>query len=125
MIPMLLSMGATAGGQSATLCVGLINADKLDSNFFTYFMSECLRSLIYAIIFAGATYILFLNFNIAYPPIKIAIILAAQIVISTFIGTLTPFIIDKLKFDPSVGSVPIFTVIADIIAIYLILSFGL
>lgn len=126
MIPVLLSLGATSGGQSATVTVGLLNAGKLEGNFVTHSLLEMGRAIIYAVVFAVIFYLLSFQF-LPNPGLhfELSLVLGLQIVSSMFLGTLIPYLLDKLGYDSTIGSVPIFAVVADILAIILLFTVAL
>ncbi|MCB0349075.1 MAG: magnesium transporter [Bdellovibrionales bacterium] len=125
MIPLLLSLGATAGGQSATVAVGLINAGKLEINFISHLFLEMCRAVIYAVLFASVFYLLSFHF-LPNPTshLKLSTVMGLQIISSMLLGTIIPYILDMLGYDSTVGTVPIFAVVADILAIILLFTFA-
>ncbi len=125
MIPLLLSLGATSGGQSATVAVGLLNAGKLETNFISHLVLEMSRAAIYAVIFAAIFYLASFHF-LPNPTshLKLSVVLGLQIISSMLLGTLIPYVLDMLGYDSTIGTVPIFAVVADILAITLLFTFA-
>ena len=83
------------------------------------------RAVIYAVLFASVFYLLSFHF-LPNPTshLKLSTVMGLQIISSMLLGTIIPYILDMLGYDSTVGTVPIFAVVADILAIILLFTFA-
>jgi Mg/Co/Ni transporter MgtE len=124
-LPLMLAVGATTGHQSVTVTVSAIRAGKLDmfrsnSNWFRELSLSCIFAVIFSIIVGVAGYLVFDGRHLA---LIMACSLSCQIIFSMLVGNLLPLFIKNLGLDPTVGSIPLFTVIADVSAIAILTLF--
>ena len=123
--PMLLSLGATVGGQSATVAVGVIRSNKLDMfKWSSHLGREIQLGLFFAIILGMFVWLigeqLFSGYGLSA---TIALATFFQIILSIIMGSLIPFAFRRVGIDPTVASLPLFTVIADLSAVGILFGF--
>ncbi|MCB0408294.1 MAG: magnesium transporter [Bdellovibrionales bacterium] len=123
-VPMLLSMSATTGSQSATVFVGYLRAGGFDlSKAKKQWGKEAWIGLIFSILFGSLTFFVSLFFNTPNAlGILFSLTLAFQIVIAMIIGSTIPVLMDRFDIDPTVASVPVFTSLADVTAIAILFT---
>ena len=124
-IPMLLSLGATVGGQAATIAIGVIRSNKLDLfKWGSHLGREVQLGSIFAIILGAVVWFmgeqLFPSYELST---TIALATFFQIIFSTMIGCLIPFAFHRIGIDPTMASLPLFTVISDLSAIGILFKF--
>ena len=121
LIPLVLTMGATSGSQSATTAMTALRMNSLDRRDIRELLTkELLLSLYFAGFFALSTFLVVyfgLNHEACY---ILAGAIAFQIVISMMIGGGTPILIESLGLNSLIASVPIFTVLADVSAMLIL-----
>lgn len=124
-IPLILSLGATTGSQAATVAVGAIRAGRFDlGKTGIHIRTEIQLSLVFGLGF-GLLVLLFgeLIFG-TYGLSKImAVAVFVQIFVAMAVGSFLPIAMHRSGMDPTVGSVPLFTAIADLSAVAIL--FGL
>lgn len=124
-IPLILSLGSTAGSQSATVAVGATKAGQFSFRGFTsHFLNEVMLAIAFSVVF-GILIFLFSKFIFGLNDWAqfLATALTVQILIAVSVGSIIPLTLQKFKFDPAIISIPLFTIFADISAI--IVLFGL
>ncbi len=120
-LPLLLSLGATSGGQAATLTVAAANSGKLDNAFFKHIFEEVLRGLIYSFLVLFFVYLLMTSvFHLGSLALPLSLVAALQVFLAVNLGALIPASISKLGYDPTVASIPLTAMIADVTAILLL-----
>lgn len=122
LLPLLLSVGATTGSQSATVAVGLVRSGKFEfGNIRSHLFQEISVGLLMGF-FVGL--VVFICASMWTHETFLAIYFGAAtffaIAWSVSIGSGIPLILHKLKMDPTVASVPLFTVLADISSVLLL-----
>lgn len=121
-IPVLLSMGATTGSQAATVAVGNLRSSSYDANKGKKQMLKELKLAIsFAAIFGTLTAILGMAFS-PFPSLTLglSVVMFIQIIMAIVMGGTIPLTMNRLGFDPTVASVPLFTSIADVTAVSLL-----
>lgn len=123
-VPLLLSMGATTGSQSATIAVGNLRGGGFEwEKVKKQLRKEALLSLLFAMCFGLLTVIIaFFLTPISDMATFFGATLSAQIIISMALGAFIPIGIFRFGVDPTVASVPLFTAFADVTAMALLFS---
>ncbi len=124
-IPILLSVGTTAGHQSVAVTIGGIKSGYFKNNqTFTYLSREFLISLLCAVLFLiiifALGYFVFSQFNLS---LALSLVLFFQIIFSVVLGAVTPLVIDKFGHDPTIAAVPLYTVSIEMLSISALFGF--
>jgi magnesium transporter len=124
-VPLMLSMGATMGSQSATVAVGNIRSGGFDWDKAIKVWTEELKlSVLFSVLFGGVTFAVSLLFpQMADWSLIFSIALAIQIVLAMAMGSSIPVLLDRFGIDPTVASVPLSTAFADVTAVALLFGF--
>ncbi len=120
-LPLMLTMGTTAGNQATTVAIGVLSKiGHLETKkIFSHVIGELTLCLGIAFVFLciiGGLGILF------YPEMirlcfMMAIALVLQMLLSVGIGSSVPFFLNRLSIDPVVGSVPLLTTVINLTAV--------
>lgn len=123
-LPLLLTLGATAGNQSVAVSVGAIRSNKFEIlGSMAHFFKELKLSVMMGAIFAGFVYISgFLILGKAQILETLSLAAFLQIIISILLGNLIPRGIHKLGAEAALFSIPIFTILIDVIAIIVLFA---
>ena len=114
-IPLILTMGATSGSQSVTIAVGAIKANKVGKG--SYHIKELWIGITFFLIFTLLTNLLAHVFLPNFEHLTItSVALGLQMMLAIVLGSLLPKFVNKIGVDPLVGSVPLFTAVADLTA---------
>jgi magnesium transporter len=124
-IPLLLALGAMVGNQSVTVMVGALRTGNfIGGRMRNHILRELFLSVIFSLIFGAAVWLLAQGFlPLVTWHMKFVGALMLQIVVSICMGVTLPLLMDRLKLDPTVATVPLLTALADITAI--VILFGL
>jgi len=121
-IPLLLALGAMVGNQSATVMIGALQTGRfIGGRVRNHILRELSLGAISAALFGFAVWVLglWLLPNTKWHQ-SLVWVLMLQILASIFLGVTLPLIISRLKFDPTVATVPLLTALADIMAIVIL-----
>ncbi|MGE3973484.1 MAG: magnesium transporter [Bdellovibrionales bacterium] len=124
-IPLFLSLGSTAGNQSATVAVGAAKHGEFSfSGVTAHLLKEVQLGSIFSVLFGGFLFI-WCRWLVGQANLSVLLgcSLGLQIILTVITGSLIPVLLQKLKLDPAFVSVPLFTILADISAISVL--FGL
>lgn len=125
---LILDMGGNVGTQSLGVTIRVLMDEQVDGKTkFKLILKECSVGLANGLILGSLSfvfiglYIMFIkgydaSFAFATSGCVGAALLVAMI-ISSFVGTIVPIILDKLHFDPAVASGPLITTINDLISV--------
>ncbi len=118
-IPMLSGSAGNAGTQSATLVTrGLATGEIKFKQVFQIMHREILMGLLLGIILGALGYLrAYIMQGNPLLGLTIGSALAFVITIATFTGSLLPFFLSKLGFDPAISAGPFLTTILDITSI--------
>lgn len=124
-IPLFLSMSSTAGQQSATVAVGAAKSGEFTFKGVTsHLLGEIQLGLLFSVTFSSLIFaISFLIFSNTSIATLLAMGLGAQILATVVFASIIPLTIAKLGFDPTILSVPLFMIIADISAVLVLFGF--
>lgn len=118
-IPLLLSLGAVASGQSSTLIVSAIRLGKFDKgNPFKYLLTELKLGTLFSFLFA--VLVLFIGqwaiegYGWNY---QMSLIVVLQVFASVSVGALVPVGLYKMKIDTTIAAIPLCTVVSNILAV--------
>ena len=122
-MPLLISSGGNAGGQSATLIIRSLALKDINTNdWLIMFLKECFVSFLLGITMAIAVssigYLrggMMISFVVGVSMISI-------VLIGSLIGVSLPFLFSKMNVDPASSSVSLVTSICDIVGISLYLG---
>ncbi len=125
-LPILLSIGATAGNQSVAVSIGGIKSGSFKNNqMSTYLKRESILSVMFAVIFSVIILVIgFFLFSNTELVIILALVLFLQILFSVILGAITPILMDKLGQDPTIASVPLFTVCIELLSVVALFGFA-
>jgi magnesium transporter len=123
-IPLVLSLGSTAGSQSATVAVGAARLGQATfRGFFPHLLDEMVLAAAFAAVFGTLIYVVTrFAFGLDWA-FFLMVTVVMQLFITVTIGSIIPLTLQKFKFDPAIISIPLFTICADISAMVII--FGL
>lgn len=123
-IPLILSIGATTGSQAATVAVGAIRAGLFEAGKAkAHLRKEMKLSILFGLLFGM---IVLAIGHWLYPethleqPMALAVFL--QILISMGIGSTVPLLMKRMGWDVTLASVPIFTTVADLSAVAVLIA---
>lgn len=125
-IPVILSMGALTGGQTATVMVGALRGGRLTKNqFLLQVLNEFKLSFLFAIPFTCLSFgLLWFLSKLELLSLYFSIVIGFQIIVSMLVGSMIPLLLEKINVDPTMASIPVFAAITDLTAM-LILFGGL
>ena len=118
-LPLIQATGGNVGIQSSSIVVqSLANRSAFEESMFKrlikVFAVALLNALMLALLVFGATYLM--GFELPQSMI-VSISLFSVVVLASFVGTLTPIILDKAGFNPALASGPFITTINDILGL--------
>ncbi|MDR7130708.1 magnesium transporter [Algoriphagus sp. 4150] len=129
-IPLITATGGNVGIQSSSLVVqSLANKsifdDSLGKRFFKVLLVAILNGLILAI-FVFAVVVLIYHNEVAFA-LVVSIALFSVVLLSSFMGTITPIVLDKFGVNPALASGPFITTANDLIglAVYFLIAMSL
>lgn len=122
-MPLLISSGGNAGGQSATLIIRALAIKDISKNdWLPMFLKECSVSFLLAITMAVAvSSIGFLRAGMMVS-VVVGISMMSIVLMGSLIGQSLPFIFSKINIDPASSSVSLITSICDILGITIYLT---
>lgn len=117
--PLIQATGGNVGIQSSSLIVqSLANPgfveDGLWSRLSKVFSVALLNGLFLSVIVFGANVLLFSEQNLSF---VVSVALFSVVVFSSFVGTLTPLILNRYGFNPALASGPFITTINDLLGL--------
>lgn len=124
LMPIVASMGGTAGTQTLTVAVRAIATKELsDANKWRVIWKESiigsLNGTIFALIVGIITWIWFGNPMLG---LVIAMAMVVNMIVAGFFGAAIPIFLNKKGFDPAVSSNPFLIMMTDIIGFFVFLS---
>jgi len=117
--PLIQATGGNVGIQSSSLVVqSLANLDFVDEGLWNRFMKvffvALLNGLFLAVLVFGANVLLFGEYQLS---MVVSIALFSVIVFASFIGTVTPLILNRLGFNPALAAGPFITTTNDLLGL--------
>jgi magnesium transporter len=125
-IPLITATGGNVGIQSSSLVVQSLAGGGDDSfsfaRFFKSFVVSLINGLVLAILVFGMNYIFGEEIRMV---IVVSAALMGVVVVASFLGTITPLILDRFGINPAIASGPFITTANDLIglAIYFSLAY--
>jgi magnesium transporter len=129
-IPLITATGGNVGIQSSSLVVqSLANKsifdDSLGKRFLKVFLVAILNGIILASFVFGAV-VLFYRTEVAFA-LVVSIALFSVVLLASFMGTITPIVLDKIGINPALASGPFITTANDLLglAVYFLVAMSL
>lgn len=119
-IPLITATGGNVGIQSSSLVVQtLANKSIFSESLSTRFVKVLLVALLNGCILAAFVFctIVFVYQEPSHLGLVVAIALFSVVVIASFMGTLTPILLDKLNINPAMASGPFITTANDLMGL--------
>lgn len=118
-VPLIQATGGNVGIQSSGLVVqSLVNPDYMDEGLWKrlakVFSVALLNGLLLSLIVLGSTYLFFNNNRLS---IIVSFALFCVVLFSSFVGTITPILINRLGFNPALASGPFITTMSDLLGL--------
>jgi magnesium transporter len=117
--PLIQATGGNVGIQSSSLVVqSLANPDFVDEGLWKrlvkVFFVAILNGLFLAVIVFGANVLLFGEYELS---LVVSIALFSVVVFASFIGTITPLILNRLGYNPALAAGPFITTVNDLLGL--------
>jgi magnesium transporter len=129
-IPLITATGGNVGIQSSSLVVqSLANKsifdDSLSRRFIKVFLVAILNGIILATFVFGAV-VFFYHSEVAFA-LVVSIALFSVVLLASFMGTITPIVLDKIGINPALASGPFITTANDLLglAVYFLVAMSL
>jgi magnesium transporter len=124
-IPLIMATGGNVGIQSSSIVVqSLANKSvftgTMTSRLIKVLLVAIVNGVLLAVMVFGAVILLFRDQSLAF---TVAISLFAVVLLASFMGTITPLILDRMKINPALASGPFITTANDLLG--LAVYFGL
>ena len=118
-VPLIQATGGNVGIQSSSLVVqSLANPGYLDEGLVKrlgkVFSVALLNGLFLSLLVLGVNMLVFGNENLSY---VVSIALFVVVLVASFIGTITPLILNRLGFNPALASGPFITTTNDLLGL--------
>jgi magnesium transporter len=118
-VPLIQATGGNVGIQSSGLVVqSLVSPAYVDEGIWRrltkVFSVAILNGLLLSLIVLGSTYLFFSNHKLS---IIVSFALFCVVLFSSFVGTITPIIINRLGFNPALASGPFITTTSDLLGL--------
>lgn len=118
-VPLIQATGGNVGIQSSSLVVqSLVNPSFVDEGLMKrlskVFSVALLNGFFLSVLVLGATLLFFGNQQLS---IVVSIALFGVVLFSSFVGTVTPLILNRLGFNPALASGPFITTMSDLLGL--------
>ena len=118
-VPLIQATGGNVGIQSSSLVVqSLVSPSFVDEGLYKrlskVFSVALLNGFFLSVIVLGATILLFSNQRLSF---VVSIALFGVVIFSSFVGTITPLILNRLGFNPALASGPFITTTSDLLGL--------
>lgn len=129
-IPLITATGGNVGIQSSSLVVqSLANKSAFDDSLWARFVKGLIVAIINGLILATFVFgvvVLFYNTEVAFAFV-VSIALFSVVLLSSFMGTFTPIVLDRFGINPALASGPFITTANDLIglAVYFLVAMSL
>jgi magnesium transporter len=129
-IPLITATGGNVGIQSSSLVVqSLANKSAFDDSLWTRFVKGLIVAIINGLILATFVFgvvVLFYKTEVAFAFV-VSIALFSVVLLSSFMGTFTPIVLDRFGINPALASGPFITTANDLIglAVYFLVAMTL
>ena len=121
-IPLVMATGGNVGIQSSTLIVqSLANKSAFEESFINRILKMFAVAIMSGLVLGGLSFLIVYGFGYKELGFSIAVALQAVVVLASFMGTVTPLVLDKMGINPALAAGPFITTTNDIlgIAVYL------
>jgi magnesium transporter len=120
-IPLIQATGGNVGIQSSSLIVqSLANPDFVDEGLWKrlvkVFFVAILNGVFLSVLVLGANILLFGEYKLSF---VVAIALFSVVVFASFIGTITPLLLNRFGYNPALAAGPFITTINDLLGLTL------
>ncbi len=117
--PLIQATGGNVGIQSSSLIVqSLANPDFVDEGLWKrlvkVFFVAILNGLVLAVLVFGANVLLFGEYDLS---MVVSLALFSVVVFASFIGTITPLILNRFDFNPALAAGPFITTMNDLLGL--------
>lgn len=129
-IPLITATGGNVGIQSSSLVVqSLANKSAFDDSLWARFVKGLIVAVINGLILATFVFgvvVLFYHTEVAFAFV-VSIALFSVVLLSSFMGTFTPIVLDRFGINPALASGPFITTANDLIglAVYFLVAMSL
>lgn len=129
-IPLITATGGNVGIQSSSLVVqSLANKSAFDDSLWARFVKGLIVAIINGLIlaiFVFGVVVLFYHTEVAFA-LVVSIALFSVVLLSSFMGTFTPIVLDRFGINPALASGPFITTANDLIglAVYFFVAMSL
>lgn len=118
-VPLIQATGGNVGIQSSSLVVqSLVSPSFVNEGLYRrlskVFSVALLNGFFLSVIVLGATILLFGNQRLSF---VVSIALFGVVIFSSFVGTITPLILNRLGFNPALASGPFITTTSDLLGL--------
>ena len=129
-IPLITATGGNVGIQSSSLVVqSLASRSAFDDSFGKRFIKVLLVAIINGLVLATFVFgvVVFIYKNDVSFGMVVAIALFSVVLLSSFMGTITPILLDKIGINPALASGPFITTANDLLglAVYFLVAISL
>lgn len=121
-IPLVMATGGNVGIQSSTLVVqSLANKSAFEESLINRLLKMFAVAILSGLVLGGLSFLIVYGFGYKELGLSIAVALQAVVVLASFMGTVTPLVLDKMGINPALAAGPFITTTNDIlgIAVYL------
>lgn len=123
-LPLMLALGATAGSQAVSIALGMLKEDGQNVPVLPHLFKEFRIGLPLSLLFGSLVFLIgYLTVGNSPYSLLIAGAVALHVSISIHLGALMPLALARVKIDPTIGSIPLYTVLSDVFAVFVL--FGL
>lgn len=124
-IPLVMATGGNVGIQSSTLVVqSLANKSAFADTLWKRLSKMFLVAMLSGLVLGGLSFLFVHLYGETHLGLVVAVALQAVILLASFMGTVTPLVLDKMGINPALASGPFITTTNDIlgIAVYLMVA---
>uniref|UniRef100_UPI004048C5B5 magnesium transporter n=1 Tax=Roseivirga sp. TaxID=1964215 RepID=UPI004048C5B5 len=124
-IPLIMATGGNVGIQSSTLVVqSLANKSVFTDTLVKRLLKMVAVAMCTGLVLGGISFLFVNLYAEAYLGVVVAVALQAVVLLASFMGTVTPLVLDKIGINPALASGPFITTANDIlgITVYLLIA---
>lgn len=124
-IPLIMATGGNVGIQSSTLVVqSLANKSVFTDTLVKRLLKMVAVAMCTGLVLGGISFLFVNLYAEAYLGVVVAVALQAVVLLASFMGTVTPLVLDKFGINPALASGPFITTANDIlgITVYLLIA---
>lgn len=119
-LPLLIDSSGNAGSQSATLAVRALATGEVKLSDWLYLVrKELLTAAMLGVTMALAVSVIGVLRGGALIGLTVSLTMVCTVIFGSVIGTLLPFLLSRLKFDPAAASAPLITTLSDISGVFI------